>query len=362
MPDRNSWTTTPSAEMSRRRFMGRSAATLFALAGGGAVLSACGGGGATSSSEKGKTAVTFLTILPVENLTFTPEMVASAGGHFADQGLDVTFEATQGSAPAIQTVLAGGAFITRIDEMETMVAAANKGAPLRSIGTAIRRSSIRWVSSGDDPISKPEDFRGKTIGIPSEGGSSEWTLDLVLSTAGIDPKEVPRQVVGITPGTFGLVEKGRVAAYAVGLDTSLLVKKQHPDAVVFDPGTVLDAGAQVYVTTPPALDENRDVLERYLAAVRKAMEFVLADTSGDKTIELIKSKFEVAALADTEVAKESLRSYTDLWTGDLGKAKLLHTPKTEWQAAYKELTATGLVKGGQDPTKWVTNTLVPGSA
>jgi NitT/TauT family transport system substrate-binding protein len=341
--------------------MGGSAAALLGLAGGGALLSGCGGGGAASSSG-GKTAVTFLTILPLENLTFTPEMVASAGGHFADEGLDVTFEATQGSAPAIQTVLAGGSFLTRIDQMESMVATANKGAPLRCIGSAMRASSIRWVSAGADPIAEPEDFRGKTIGVPSEGGSSEWTLDLVLRTAGIDPEEVPRQVVGLTPGTYGLIEKGRVAAYAVGLDTALLVKKQHPDAVIFDPGTVLDAGAQIYVTTAPGLDENRDVLERYLRAIRAAMRSVLADESGEKTLKLLKDNFAVGALDDPQVAKDSLRGYAELWQGDLGPDKLLHTPAEPWQAAYDELTATGLVKKGKDPSQWYTNTLLPNNA
>ncbi|MGH8868351.1 MAG: ABC transporter substrate-binding protein [Actinomycetes bacterium] len=358
MPDRATPRAAASGLMSRRRFVGRSAAMMAGLAGGGTLLTACAGTDSSSSSSSSSGKATFLTILPLENLTFTPELVASADGHFKDQGLEVSFEATQGSAPAIQTVLAGGAFLTRIDAMECMIANATKDTPLRCIGTVIRESSIRFVSTSEDPIEKPEDFVGKTIGIPSEGGSSEWTLDLVLRSAGIDPKRVPRQVVGLTPGTYNLVKSGRIGAYTVGLDTSLLVKELQPEAVVFDPGTVLDAGGQVYVTTQQGLDENRDVLKRYMTAIRAAMDSVLDDTAGTKTIKSIKSKYAVEALKDTSVAKDSLTQYADMWTAG-GADDLLATRAEQWQAGYDQLASAGMVKESVDPSSWFTNQVVP---
>ena len=73
--------------------------------------------------------VTFLNILPLESLTFTPELVAASCGYFEDHGLNVSFETTQGSAQAIQTVIAGGALITRVGDMETMVATGERERP-----------------------------------------------------------------------------------------------------------------------------------------------------------------------------------------------------------------------------------------
>jgi NitT/TauT family transport system substrate-binding protein len=47
----------------------------------------------------------FLAIVPPNSLTFAPELVADAAGHFSHEGLDVTIEVTRGSAQAIQLVL-----------------------------------------------------------------------------------------------------------------------------------------------------------------------------------------------------------------------------------------------------------------
>lgn len=69
------------------------------------VLAGCGSGG---GGQDGRDRITFLNILPMESLGYAAEMVADTKGFFAAHGLDVTFEATQGSAPAIQTLLAGG--------------------------------------------------------------------------------------------------------------------------------------------------------------------------------------------------------------------------------------------------------------
>ncbi|WP_060712223.1 ABC transporter substrate-binding protein [Pseudonocardia sp. HH130629-09] len=112
------------------------------------VLAGCGSGG----GQDGRDRITFLNILPMESLGYAAEMVADTKGFFAANGLDVTFEATQGSAPAIQTLLAGSAEISRIGDIETMVAAGERGAPLVAIGGVVHDGALRLVSSRRAPI------------------------------------------------------------------------------------------------------------------------------------------------------------------------------------------------------------------
>src|SRR5690606_20820391 len=107
--------------------------------------------------------------------------------------------------------------------------ASNRGAPLMNVGTAVKESTIRFVSTTDAPLREPEDFVGKTVGIPSEGGETETTLDLLLRSSGIDPGAVTRQVVGVGPGVFNLVEQGRIAGFAVSIDTAKILEKQRPN-------------------------------------------------------------------------------------------------------------------------------------
>ena len=124
-----------------------SAGTLLAACGGGNDENASGSSASGSDSGGGEVQdVTFLNILPLESPTFTPELVASSCGYFEDHHLNVTFQTTQGSAQAIQTVIAGGALITRVGDMETMVATGERDAPLVNVGQINKTGTIRFVS------------------------------------------------------------------------------------------------------------------------------------------------------------------------------------------------------------------------
>lgn len=340
-------------------------ATLVTACGGGSTSGSGSGGdsGSGGGSGGGTDEVTFLNILPMESLTYTPEMVADACGHFKEQGLNVTFETTQGSAQAIQTVIAGSALLARVGDIEAIIAAADKNAPVSNVGTVQHRQSIRIVSSTRAPIKDADDFRGKLIGIPSEGGTSEITLDLVLNSAGINPEDVNRQVVGLTPGVFNLVKSGRIDAYVVSLDTAVALKQQQPDAVIFNPSEAINAGAQLYLTSQQQLEDPQaaDMTKRYLAAIHSAVQSVVEDESNGfkKTMECISSKYNVPTLDTPKVARESLSSYVDIWTAN-GSDWIVKTKPEQWQVTYQEMVSAGLVDEGMDPQNWYTNELAPG--
>jgi NitT/TauT family transport system substrate-binding protein len=331
------------------------------------VLAACGGGAGTESdsgsSGGGVDELTFLNILPMESLSFTPEMVADGCGYFRKQNLDVSFETTDGSAPAIQSIIAGSAQLARVGDIETIIAAGDKGAPVRNVGTVQQLGSIRIVSSADAPITSPDDFRGKLIGIPSEGGTSEITMDLVLANAGIPAEDVDRQVVGLTPAVFHMVEQGQIDAYVVSLDVAMTLEKQQPDAVLYDPSEDIEGGSQLYLTSEESTQdaETKDEISRYMAAIQDAISFVAKDEANgfNKTMKCISSKYDVPTLEDKDVSREALSTYVDSWTAH-GSDSLLQTDPAQWAGSYQEMVTAGLVDDGMNPADWYTNDLVPG--
>jgi NitT/TauT family transport system substrate-binding protein len=341
---------------------GRRSRGAAALAAGIALLLAgCAGGpaGTGAATDGSATPVTFLNVLPIESLTFTPEIIAEAGGHFAEQGLDVEFQVTRGSAQAIQTVIAGGALITRVGDTELMVATGERGAPVTAVAQPSQQSTLRIVSASDDPIGTPEDLRGATIGIPSEGGTSETLVDVLAASAGLTDADLSKQVVGLTPGVYDLVEQGRIDGYVVAMDTAVALQRQQPDAVVLDPAQVMAGGTQVYMTSRQALQDpaQRDAVQRYLRAVRAAMESVIADESLDATLEMLGSEYDIPILRDPELAKETLRTYVASWQANGGP--LLANSPEKWAGIYDESVAVALVPGGLDPAQWFTNDLLP---
>lgn len=338
--------------VSRRALLGGFAV----VAGSGSMLGAC-------SREQDprvisdRAALTFLTIVPLTSLTFAPELFADAAGYFVDHGIDVTFELARGSAQAIQLVLAGRAPLTRISQIDGMRAAANRNAPILNVSTVFKGSTIRYVSSSTDPLLEPGDFVGKVIGIPSKGGSSELELDLFLAASGIDRRSVQRQVVGLAPGVFNLVQQRRIAGYAVSIDTAKVLEGQQKEAMVLNPGNYMRSGGQFYMASQAGFEQNHEAISRFVAAVGDSLEFMLADENFEQTLAILRSKYSFDSLNDTAIAKESLREYADVWTAS-GRENLLLTLPERWTEGYKELVAAGLAERDATPEQWFTNELV----
>ncbi|MBN1239194.1 MAG: ABC transporter substrate-binding protein [Gammaproteobacteria bacterium] len=357
-----------SGRLTRRQFVHGTAALATS---GATLLTGCSGGDETAApsagpraggeagagAAAGATQFSFLAILPPETLTFAPELLADAAGYFADEGLDMNFELTRGSSQAIQLVLAGWAPLTRISQIEGMRAAANRDAPLVNVGMVIKDSTIRYVSSEQDPLREPQDFVGKTIGIPSAEGSSELELDLFLASAGVDRDSVERQVVGVTAAVYNLVEQGRIAGYAVSIDTAKILEQQRSGVVVLNPGDFMASGGQFYMASRNDLDANRDSIGKFVKAVHAALDFMIEDDGFDRTLEILRGKYSFDALNDTTIAKESLREYLRVWTS-AGRESVLQTVPERWSRGYRELVEAGIVEPGADPAAWFTNEFV----
>ncbi|OMQ15827.1 hypothetical protein A7K94_0206750 [Modestobacter sp. VKM Ac-2676] len=337
---------------------------------GATLLAACGGGddpanaGSGGSDDAGGTdQVTFLNIVPIESLTYTPEMYAQCSGLFAEHGLDVSFQATQGSAPALNTVIAGGALLTRVGDIEAVAAIGTQEAPLVNVGTAVKQGTIRIVSTETAPLEEPADFRGTIIGLPALGGGAENQLDLMLTANGLAEGDVERQVTGLAPGVFDLVTSGRIDGYAVSLDTAVSLLAQQPEAVAMDPAEFISAGTQAYVTGEDQLADpaQADQVDRYLEAIAEAMTFIAEDEVAGfaETLDCITSEFEVPAAEDEAVATEALAAYADAWTAD-GPDQVLRTDPDRWVRGYEEMVQAGLVPGGLAAEEWLTDEFAPG--
>jgi NitT/TauT family transport system substrate-binding protein len=339
---------------SRRSFL-----LMAAAAAGSPLLAACGSDDAGTSGGGGKP-TTFLSYLPLETVSLAPELLAVAGGHFAKHGLNVKLQPVKGSPQAMQTLLSGIAPITRLGQIDVMTAVAETGQPLVTIGTLNRGSSLRFVySKKNHPLTKPQDFVGQTMGVPSEGGTSDKVVSLVLASAGIDPKQTRRQVVGLTPGTFNLVERRRLVGYVVSVDTANLLMSQNPDAGAFDPAQYVKSDQQVYVTTKDAARKDPQTLRAFLAGIHDAVAAMVADQALDETVKKLREEYSFATLDNDKIAKASLTQLRNSWTGGDPSKPLLVTDETVWTNGYKELTSAGVAKAGGNPASWFDNSLLP---
>lgn len=342
--------------LSRRSFLSRTAAAVAATSGAGVLLAACGDddddGGASGGTEK----AIFLNVVPI-NASFVAELLADQNGYFKEEGLDVTFQATRGSAPALQSVLAGSALITRAGAIETVAAVSTQDAPLMNVAMLEHKSPLWFVSTKENPLDEPKDWEGKTMGLPSEGGTSEQTLDVMLASQGVDLESVERQVVGLSPGTFELVKQGRIDGYTVGSVDGVIFQQEIPEANLLDPSEYVTEG-QCYLVSKRALAEKEDQVVAYLKAIRRGVDEVLDDRPGfDKTIRTLRKKHDLPELENDKLAKAVLKVHTDSWLLE-GEENLLRTVPETWQKVYDQLLEIDVAEPDQDPSQWFTNDLI----
>jgi NitT/TauT family transport system substrate-binding protein len=352
----------------RRSFVGRSAGAFAAVAGGGALLAACGdddddsaGGSASTSGESssgggGGGDVQVVNILPPQ-LGYAAELIADMDGFFKKENLTVKVNTSRGSAPAIQAILSGTALLSWVGWLESVIAIANRGAPIQAVAFTARRSTLKLVSDKGNPMRTPEDLVGERIGIPSEGGTSETTLDLMLASKGIDPKKVPRQVTGFTPGTFELIKRKRIAGFIIGGSQEQQFREAQPTSVFLQTADYVQDGL-TYITSKEGLQKNRPQIEAYMRALKGAMQQIIDDgPEFTDTLKKLRSKYDFPELKSDSVAKYYLKYNSDNWLID-GPETLLKVDKEKWKATYDAAAKVKAAKGGVDVTQNVVEGIV----
>ncbi|GAA3198950.1 ABC transporter substrate-binding protein [Microbacterium terregens] len=352
---------------SPKRRIAKIAATLAAgaLALSGCASSAPEPGGTEAAPEAKLTKMVVVTFLPLESFTFTPEMFAYAGGYFEKHGLDVQLQPVQGTAAAIQTLLGGATPITRASTVDVFPAM-EKGQPIMAIGTMAYKSNLRVASAESNPIESAADMEGEVIGMGSIGGTSEKMLNLALDASDVPRDSVTRQAVPVTGATFELVKQEQLAGYIVSLDTSIALAEQNPDAVISSADLGDAPDLQTWITTQANLDNPDRVkeIQAFLSAIREATQFVIDDAENDfeNVLQIMRDSgdFAFAALDDDDVAQQALDVYTSqTWVDAEGENDLLENDLDAWTAAYETYAKSGLLEGGQDPLKWITNDYLP---
>jgi NitT/TauT family transport system substrate-binding protein len=112
--------------------------------------------------------------------------VAQAQGFYKDAGLEVTIK-PGGPDIAPPQVIAGGGADVVIDWMPSALASREKGVALVNIAQPFKRSGMMLTCRKETGITKPEDFKGKTLGVWFFGNEYpflSWMSQLGIPTSG----------------------------------------------------------------------------------------------------------------------------------------------------------------------------------
>jgi NitT/TauT family transport system substrate-binding protein len=118
----------------------------------------------------------------VADAQFAGYYVAKDKGFYKDANLDVTIK-PGGPVTAPEQVIAGGGADVIVDWMAAALAAREKGVKLVNIAQPFKRAGLMLTCRKDTGITKPEDFKGKTLGVWFYG--NEYPFYALMNKLGI---------------------------------------------------------------------------------------------------------------------------------------------------------------------------------
>jgi NitT/TauT family transport system substrate-binding protein len=241
-------------------------------------LAGCGddsGGGA----EPGQETTLKVGTLPIANAA--PLYIGIDKGFFAQEKLRIEPQVGEGGNQIITTIVSGDNQFGFIGVLPAIVAR-SKGLPIKVVsandqGAKEQQDSFQvlMVAKGS-PVEDAKDLAGKTIAVNALKGVAEVSIKASLAKQGVDPGSIKLLEVPF-PEMPAALEDGRVDA--------ILATEPFLTQVLEAGGRQVDAPFEsiapdlingVYVTSEEYIDKNPDVVDRFVRAMNRSVEYAAA--------------------------------------------------------------------------------------
>jgi NitT/TauT family transport system substrate-binding protein len=203
----------------------------------------------------------------------TNVFAAQEFGWFREAGLEFTFVPGAGGGAAVKHVLAGNADIA-FANLEPLFFAADGGEQLKGIYNIYPQNVFNVVSPTSKNITRPQELRGKRIGVYSLESGTRHNLRVILRAVGLDEKDVEVIPTGVL--NFGPLLQGQVDATAA-TDTGLWAAQQQGlgEVNVLWARDYLNTPTDAFIVTEALYNTRREPLLAFLKAYKRGTQWML---------------------------------------------------------------------------------------
>lgn len=285
----------------------------------------------------------------VANVQFSPFYVAKERGYFQDAGFEVNFD-YRWETDGIQLVAAGELPFT-IASGDQVIQARSQGLPVVAVAAWYQTFPVGIIALEEIPLDQPQDLAGLTIGIPEIFGASYIGLRALLEAGDLTEADITLNPIGYTQ--LAALTNGTVDAVVVYANNEPIVLAQQ--GVAFNAiyaSEYTNLVSAVVVSSDRVIDENPDMVERFVGAFLQGLE----DTISEPEVAFEISKSYIEGLSDNEAVQwPVLQASITLWEApELGR----FTPAA-WAAAQSVMQDAGLIDQTVPAERLYTNSFIP---
>ena len=254
-----------------------------------------------NTSEKGDKVN--LQLKWINQAQFAGYYVAKEKGFYKEENIEINIIPGGVGIDGVEKLLANEADFS-IVAPEEIITAFDKGDPLQVISVIFQKNPFLLVTLQNSNINTIQDFNGKSIAISNISGETQF-LAMVKNT-NLDIDSIKEVSFDMDYDTFYSGEVDIYPAFSVG--SYLDIVREGIEVNEFWPD---DYGVHWYsdciIVNQSLIEENPDLIERFLRATIKGMNFIVSYP--DESLEII---MQYADLQDEKIQKEMLYSMIPL--------------------------------------------------
>lgn len=265
--------------------------------------------------------------------------LAKEKGYYEDERIDLTIVPGGYTVDPTKVIRDGGAEIGIATGDQVLLQGAARD-DIRAIATVFCRSLACFMSKSAAPVTKPEEFVSKKVGV-YKGFDTDNILSALLHRAGISEEKVDIQQAG----AIEAFDKGDLNVFpSYVINEPLLMEARGVPVHVLRPE---DFNVRFYsdtiFTSANCLQTKRDLVVRFLRATRRGWEEAARDPN--VAIESMYAQSRAVSRDASARAHQERMLKVVLDNLRVGSGPLLDMDRARWEAMEADLAATGRLRG-----------------